>query len=257
MTRPPSSSTSADEASRGGSPSAMTARVSAATDGRCATTPSGTAVGPTGRSGRRARGRPRDAGPGSPAPAREPRPRRRARGSSAVSSTTTSPSWCATAVPGRGVAWISTSSGASVTPASVTEPSGSKTTSPSRAAAITAGIADPRRFPILGSSGLTRRSTSAESSSMTTTFLTLISSAISPSRSSPIVSPRSGSAIQAVASGWRVLRWARAPERPGEVDDLLGDRHRGLERLVAMGGQVGASASASDGRYRARRRRPS
>ena len=44
-------------------------------------------------------------------------------GVSSVSRTTTRPSWLATAVPGRGVAWISTSSGASVSPASVTEPS--------------------------------------------------------------------------------------------------------------------------------------
>jgi hypothetical protein len=42
---------------------------------------------------------------------------------------------------------------------------------------MTAGIADPSRLPILGSSGLTRRSTSAESSSMTSIALTLISSA--------------------------------------------------------------------------------
>ena len=44
-------------------------------------------------------------------------------GVSVVSITTTRPSSWATAVPGRGVAWISTSSAASVTPASVTEPS--------------------------------------------------------------------------------------------------------------------------------------
>ena len=66
----------------------------------------------------------------------------------------------ATAVPGRGVAWISTSSGASVTPPSVTDPSSSNVDLAGRAAAMTAGIADPRRLPILGRSGLTRRSTS-------------------------------------------------------------------------------------------------
>ena len=60
--------------------------------------------------------------------ARGRRPRRAARASAAVSMTTTRPSSSATAVPGRGVAWISTSSGASVTPASVTEPSASNVT---------------------------------------------------------------------------------------------------------------------------------
>ena len=65
------------------------------------------------------------AGPGWPAAARGRRPRRRSSGVSCVSRTTTRPSCSATAVPGRGVAWISTSSGASVTPASVTDPSGS------------------------------------------------------------------------------------------------------------------------------------
>ena len=44
-------------------------------------------------------------------------PSARSSGVSSVSMTTTSPSSCATAVPGRGVARISTSSGASVTPA--------------------------------------------------------------------------------------------------------------------------------------------
>ena len=52
-------------------------------------------------------------------------------------------------------------------------------TSPSRAAAITAGIAGPRRLPIFGSSGLTRRSTSSDSSPISSTCLTLTSSATS------------------------------------------------------------------------------
>ena len=51
-------------------------------------------------------------------------PSARSSGVSSVSMTTTSPSSWATAVPGRGVARISTSSGASVTPARVTRPVG-------------------------------------------------------------------------------------------------------------------------------------
>ena len=53
-----------------------------------------------------------------------------ARASARCRCTTTRPSSWATAVPGRGVAWISTSSGASVTPPSVTEPSAWNSTSP-------------------------------------------------------------------------------------------------------------------------------
>src|SRR4029453_16291384 len=60
---------------------------------------------------------------------------------SSVSRTITSPSSSATAVPGRGVAWISTSSEASVCPAMLTDPSSWNATSPARAAAITDGIA--------------------------------------------------------------------------------------------------------------------
>ena len=132
-------------------------------------------------------------------------PSARSSGVSSVSMTTTSPSWWATAVPGRGVAWISTSSAASVTPPRVTDPSDSNVTAPSRAAAITAGMAEPSRLPIFGSSGLTRRSTRSDPSAMTSTALTLISLATICSSSSSTARPRSGRAIQAVASGCRIL----------------------------------------------------
>ena len=64
---------------------------------------------------------------------------------------------------------------ASRRPAS-TEPSAWISNAPSRAAAITAGIAAPSRLPIFGSSGLTRRSTSSDSSPISSTALTLTSS---------------------------------------------------------------------------------
>ena len=73
--------------------------------------------------------------------ARARRPRREL-GVSSVSRTTTRPSSWATAVPGRGVARISTSSGASVTPAERHRAVGVNSTSSARAAAMTAGIAD-------------------------------------------------------------------------------------------------------------------
>ena len=80
----------------------------------------------TARSGRRARARRRGAGPGWPARARGRRLRRAARASARCRGRRPGHRRSATAVPGRGVAWISTSSGASVTPPSVTEPSSSK-----------------------------------------------------------------------------------------------------------------------------------
>ena len=124
---------------------------------------------PTARSGRRAR---------APASLRRSwiarwssraSPSARSSGVSSCRSRRRGPRRARRPCPGRGVARISTSSAASVTPASVTEPSGWNSTAPSRAAAMTAGIAAPSRLPIFGRSGLTRRSTSSDSSPISST----------------------------------------------------------------------------------------
>ena len=78
-------------------------------------------------------------------------PSARRSGVSSVSRTMTRPSSSATAVPGRGVAWISTSSARKRHPrerdaAVVVD----RRRHPSRAAAMTAGIAEPSRLPTFG-----------------------------------------------------------------------------------------------------------
>src|SRR4051794_19463754 len=83
-------------------------------------------------------------------------PSARSSGVSAVSMTTTIPSWSATAAPARGAAWISPSPGASASPSRSPEPWGGISNRPSGAAAITAGIRGPSRFPTLGSRTFTR-----------------------------------------------------------------------------------------------------
>ena len=145
-------------------------------------------------------------------------PSARSSGVSVVSMTTTTPSSCATAVPGRGVARISTSLGVSVTPPSVTLPSAWISTSLARAAAMICGTCAPYLRPITGSSGFTRRSTSSDSSPISSIDLTFSSSASRSSsarvssavRPSPSVPP--GSASHSVASGWRTLMpaWPRS-----------------------------------------------
>ena len=119
-------------------------------------------------------------------------------------------------------------------------------TAPSRAAAMTAGIADPRRLPILGSSGLTRRSTRSEPSAMTVISLTLISAAT-------IASARVQSRAPIRDRDPRLREWltrlepVRAAQRPGELDGALGELHRGLETWSAWPARS-APGHASGGR---------
>src|SRR6266540_845141 len=132
-------------------------------------------------------------------------PSARSSGVSRVSMTTTRPSSWATAVPGRGVSWISTSSAARLSPASRTPPSASISTSPARAAAMTAGIAAPSFLPIRGKSGLTRRSTRSDSAPISSMALTLTSSRTRSSRASRSVSAIPGRPSHIRASGWRTF----------------------------------------------------
>ena len=214
---------------------------------------------PTARCGRRAPARPRVAGPGSPARARGRRPRRGARRSARCRGRSTRPSSSATAVPGRGVAWISTSSAASVSPASVTEPSSWNVTAPSRAAAMTAGMAGPSRLPTFGSSGLTRRSTSSEPSAMTSIALTLTSSREQREQPGAVhrqPSPSGhGQPAPARAAGGSRAGLRRAASGPGRPRRGRGHR-RARARSSRSAGQLGRSGSASGGRCRAASGRP-
>ena len=109
-------------------------------------------------------------------------------------------------------------------------PAGSST-SPARAAAMIAGIRSPYFRPILGRSGLTRRSTSSDSSPMSSTDLTLTSSAISPSSASRSAQLAAGQGEPQPGQRLADLEPGVAAERPGELDRPTGGRHRRLERL--------------------------
>ena len=123
---------------------------------------------------------------------------------------------------------------------------------------MTAGIADPRRLPIFGSSGLTRRSTSAESSSMTLDLLDV--DLVGEQLEQVVVrvaSPRSGSASHSRRERLADPDAGLAAQRPGQVDGPADDGHRRLERArrgtrARSRGRPGASG----GRCRARRARP-
>ena len=165
---------------RGARGGPRSASVSSAATGevrlRCASSTSGGRVQPEVDRLVELEARPACAGPGRRGSARARRPRRAARRRCR----------CRRPRPalvmgdggaGRGVARISTSSAASSTPASRTPPSGRYSTSLARAAAMTCWDRGARAAcRSCGSSGLTRRSTSSDSSPISSGRLTLTSS---------------------------------------------------------------------------------
>ena len=104
---------------------------------------------------------------------------------------------------------------------------------------MTAGMAEPSFLPIRGSSGLTRRSTSSDSSPMSSTAFTLTSSASSSSRASRSASSPPGRASHSRASGWRTLSpaWPRRVRTSSTARRVVAIAR--LEPLIPVGGQLG------------------
>ena len=118
------------------------------------------------------------------------------------------------------------------------------------------GSPSPRRLPIFGSSGFTRRSTRSDSSPISSTDADVDLVADECEQRVPLAEVAAGQRDPEAGKRLADADPGRAAERPGKVHGPARGRHRLLERLVAERGQLVGRPGRQVDASRVRPRRP-